>query len=151
MPADRAEAFGLPRTGSRARASVWMAAAVLLSIASWSCTPPENSPRGVVDRFIQAHYMAIDLKATEQFCTGLALSQIHKEQQLTAGQAIDESTRKPIIHYRIKEEHAQGDRVMYLFSATIDVPEGGSFEKKWMITARKEGDTWKVSNYSEYD
>jgi len=95
--------------------------------------------------------MAIDLKAAEPFCTGLALSQLRKEQELTAGQAIDESTRKPIIHYRIKEEHAQGDRVMYLFSATIDVPDGGSFDKKWMITARKEGDTWKVSNYSEYD
>ncbi len=151
MRAARAEAFKLPRTRSRARAGAWLAAVVLLSIVSWSCTPPENSPRGVVDRFIQAHYMAIDLKAAERFCTGLALSQLRKEQELTAGQAIDESTRKPVIHYRTKEEHAQGDRVMYLFSATIDVPEGGSFEKKWMITARKEGDTWKVSNYSEYD
>ena len=40
---------------------------------------------------------------------------------------------------------------MYLFLATIDVPEGGTFDKKWMITARKEGQIWKVSNYSEYD
>ena len=79
MRAARAEAFRLPRTGGCARAGAWLAAAVLLSIISWGCTPPENSPRGVVDRFIQAHYMAIDLKATEPFCTGLALSQLRKE------------------------------------------------------------------------
>ena len=95
--------------------------------------------------------MAINLRSAEQFCTGLALSQLHKEEELTAGQAIDDSTRKPVIHYRLEEERAQPDRVIYLFLATIDVPDGGSFDKKWMITARKEGSNWKVSNYSEYD
>ena len=124
---------------------------LLLAIMLWGCNPPQNTARGVVDRFIQAHYMAINLKGAEQFCTGLALSQLHQEEQLTAGQTIDDSTRKPMIHYQLKEERKQPDRVMYLFLATIDVPDGGSFDKKWMITARKEGDTWKVSNYSEYD
>jgi hypothetical protein len=124
---------------------------VLCAILTWSCNPPQNSARGVVDRFIQAHYMAINLKSAEQLCTGLALSQLHHEEELTAGQTIDDSTRKPIIHYQLKEQRAQPDRVIYLFLATIDVPDGGSFDKKWMITARKEGDTWKVSNYSEYD
>jgi len=127
------------------------AIAALLVLILSSCNPPENSARGVVDRFIQAHYMAINLKSAEQFCTGLALSQLHKEEQLTAGQQIDDSTRKPVIHYRLTEERAQPDRVMYLFLATIDVPDGGSFDKKWMITARKEGEAWKVSNFSEYD
>ncbi len=110
-----------------------------------------NSARGVVDRFIEAHYMAINLKSAEPLCIGLALSKLQQEERLTAGQTIDASTRKPMIHYRLKEERVQPDRAMYLFVATIDVPDGGSFEKKWMITARKEGETWKVSNYSEYD
>ena len=140
----------LPIGGYR-RAITWPAITILFAIALWSCTPPRNSPRGVVDRFIQAHYMAINLRNAEQFCTGLALSQIHKEEELTADQVIDDSTRKPVIHYRLEEERAQPDRVMYLFLATIDVPDGGSFDKKWMITARKEGANWKVSNYSEYD
>ena len=39
----------------------------------------------------------------------------------------------------------------FLFKARIDVPEGGTFNKFWMITAKKDGDTWKVSNYTEYD
>lgn len=112
---------------------------------------PFSSPRGVVDRFIEAHYIAINLKSSERWCTGLALAKLRQEEALTKGQAIDDETRKPTIHYRLKDEREGHDRVTYLFLATIDVPDGGSFDKKWMITARKEGDTWKVSNFSEYD
>jgi hypothetical protein len=112
---------------------------------------PANTPRAVVDRFIEAHYIAINLKYAERWCTGLALEKLHQEEALTAGQPIDDETRKPTIHYRLEQQRDGTDRVMYLFLATIDVPDAGSFEKKWMITARKEGPTWKVSNYSEYD
>jgi hypothetical protein len=125
-------------------------AALLAALLVAGCQP-FNSPRGVVERFIEAHYIAINLKSSERWCTGLALDKLHKEEVLTAGQKIDEETRKPTIHYKLKDERDAPDRVMYLFLATIDVPEGGSFEKKWMITARKDGTIWKVSNYSEYD
>jgi hypothetical protein len=151
MQEARAEISRRPRIGGYWHAGILPAVAILFAIFLWGCNPPQNSPRGVVDRFIQAHYMAINLRSAEQFCTGVALSQLYKEEELTAGQAIDDSTRKPVIHYRLEEERAQPDRVMYLFLATIDVPDGGSFDKKWMITARKEGGNWKVSNYSEYD
>jgi len=124
---------------------------VLLGISLLSACKPANTPRAVVDRFIEAHYLAIDLKSSERWCTGLALDKLHHEEALTAGQAIDDETRKPTIHYRLKQQRDGTDRVMYLFVATIDVPDGGSFDKKWMITARKEGDIWKVSNFSEYD
>jgi len=43
------------------------------------------------------------------------------------------------------------DHTEFLFRATIDVPEGGSFERNWMITARKDAQTWKVSNFGEYE
>ena len=43
------------------------------------------------------------------------------------------------------------DHVTFLFVATIDVPDGGSFSKNWMISARKDGPDWKISNFSEYD
>jgi hypothetical protein len=125
-------------------------AAAGFALQSFGCMPA-NSARGVVDRFIEAHYIAIDLKAAEPFCTGLALDKLRKEIALTAGQKIDDSTRKPIVHYRLKAERDGTDHVTFLFLATIDVPDGGSFEKDWMITARKEGTDWKVSNFSEYD
>jgi hypothetical protein len=123
---------------------------VLAALGASGCTKA-NSARGVVDRFITVHYMAIDLKSAEPLCTGLALDKIHEEMQLTRGQTIDESTRKPIIHYKLKAERDAPDHVQYVFRATIDVPEGGSFEKNWMITARKESGIWKISNFSEYD
>jgi hypothetical protein len=115
-----------------------------------ACQSP-NSARGVVDRFIAAHYMAIDLKATEPLCTGLALDKLHEEMRLTAGQHIDDATRKPIIHYKLTAQRERPDHIEYIFRATIDVPDGGSFQRNWMITARREADTWKVSNFSEYD
>jgi len=122
-----------------------------LAIVTATACPAPNSPSGVVDRFIAAHYMAIDLKAAEPLCTGLALDKLHEEMRLTEGQHIDETTRKPIVHYKLTAKRESPDHVEYLFRATIDVPDGGSFEKNWMITARKEADTWKISNFSEYD
>ena len=138
-----------PKTAERRRALIAIAA-TMSALALAACTSP-NSPRGVVDRFIAAHYMAIDLKAAEPFCTGLALDKLHEEMKLTEGQHIDDTTRKPIVHYKLTAKRESPDHIEYLFRATIDVPDGGSFEKNWMITARKEADTWKVSNFSEYD
>jgi hypothetical protein len=115
-----------------------------------SCTPP-NSARGVVDRFIEARYILIDHNQMQAVCTGLALDKIHEEMKLTEGQSIDQSTRKPVVHYTLQKTRSDGDKTTFLFKARIDVPEGGSFKKFWMITAKKDGDTWKVSNYSEYD
>ena len=41
--------------------------AAFASIVATGCHPA-NSARGVVDRFIDQYYVAIDLKAAEQFC-----------------------------------------------------------------------------------
>ncbi len=127
-----------------------LALTVLVAVSAWACSP-KHGPRAAVDRFIAAHYIDIDLKATEPLCTGLALEKIRDEIRLTQGQMIDASTRKPTIYYKLKAEQRAADHVSYLFVATIEVPDGGSFKKKWMITARQEGGKWMISNYSEYD
>jgi hypothetical protein len=110
-----------------------------------------NSARGVVDRFIEARYILIDHQQMQSLCTGLALDKIHDEMKLTEGQPIDQSTRKPVVHYSLEKTRNDGDKTTFLFKARIDVPEGGTFKKFWMITAKKDGEVWKVSNYSEYD
>ncbi len=122
----------------------------LLITVMAACTPP-NSARGVVDRFIEARYIIIDHNQMQALCTGLALDKIHEEMKLTEGQAIDQSTRKPVVHYTLEKTRGEGDKMTFLFKARIDVPEGGTFKKFWMITAKKDGEVWKVSNYSEYD
>ena len=137
------------KTLERRRALMLIAATTAAFVLA-SCTS-KTSPRGVVDQFIAAHYMAIDLKAAEPLCTGLALDKLHEEMKLTQGQNIDETTRKPIVHYKLTAKRESPDHIEYLFRATIDVPDGGSFQKNWMITARKEANIWKVSNFSEYD
>jgi len=122
----------------------------LLMTVMAACTPP-NSARGVVDRFIEARYILIDHQQMQALCTGLALDKIHEEMKLTEGQAIDQSTRKPVVHYTLQKTRGEGDMMTFLFKARIDVPEGGTFKKFWMITAKKGGEVWKVSNFSEYD
>jgi hypothetical protein len=133
--AHRAKIYGVP---------------ILIAALALGCHPA-NSARGVVDNFIDQYYVAINLKAAEPFCTGLALDKIHHEMELTSGQKIDANTRKPVVHYRLKAERDGTDHVEFLFRATIDVPDGGSFEKNWMITARKDAAAWKVSNFGEYE
>ena len=122
----------------------------IVSLMMGACTQG-NSARGVVDRFIEARYITIDQVQMQALCTGLALDKINDEMKLTQGQAIDQSTRKPVVHYSLQQTRGEGDRMTFLFKARIDVPEGGSFRKFWMISAKKDGEVWKVSNYSEYD
>ena len=126
-------------------------ALAIAMIAMLAACHARNSPRGVVDDFIDQHYVAINLKGAEPYCTGLALDKLHEEMKLTAGQHIDDTTRKPVVHYKLTAQRESPDHIEFLFRATIEVPDGGSFQKNWMITARKDGDAWKVSNYSEYD
>ena len=121
-----------------------------MTVMAAGCTAP-NSARGVVDRFIEARYILIDHNQMQSLCTGLALDKIHEEMKLIEGQLIDQSTRKPVVHYTLQKTRAEGDMTTYLFKARIDVPEGGTFKKFWMITAKKDGEVWKVANYSEYD
>jgi hypothetical protein len=123
---------------------------LLLILTVAGCTAP-NSARGVVDRFIEARYILIDHQQMQSLCTGLALDKVHEEMKLTEGQSIDLSTRKPVVHYSLEKTRNDGDKTTFLFKARIDVPEGGTFRKFWMITAKKDGESWKVSNYSEYD
>jgi len=66
-------------------------------------------------------------------------------------QKIDENTRKPVVHYKLTAERDATDHIEFLFRATIDVPEGGTFNRNWLITARKDAATWKVSNFDDYE
>jgi len=33
----------------------------------------------------------------------------------------------------------------------IQLPEAAEFTRRWLIVTRKEGDRWRVSNFTEYD
>lgn len=124
----------------------------LLLLLCTACRSDLNSARGIAERFLDAHYIQIDLQAAKPYCTGLALSRLEDEIRLTQGQAIDEETRKPQVHYSLKEEKPRGDkRVSLLYEATISVDGAGQFNKKILLTMRLQEQGWRVANYSEFD
>ena len=133
---------GFPRT---------VTASLLIALTLAACRADEHSARGVADRFVDQHYVEINLAAAKPFCTGLALKKVEDEQRLTAGQPIDESTRKPSVHYRLVETKEDGDTATFVYEGTIRVEDAGKFMRKWMITTRRTGERWMVSNFEEFD
>ena len=126
-------------------------ALVMLLAVLAACQPDERTARGVAERFIDQHYVQIDLEAAKPFCTGLALKKVQEEQRLTEGQHIDESTRKPTVRYRLIDTQDDAEHTSFVYEATIHVDDAGKFTRRWIISARREGSVWKVSNFEEFD
>jgi hypothetical protein len=124
----------------------------LLSVALLlaSCGSDPSTPRGMAELFVDAHYVRIDLPAALAFTTGLARHKVEDEIRLVAGQEIDDTTRKPTVHYRLVEEHPDGDQaVNYLFHGRIAVDDADTFERRWIVTVRFADGSWSVTNYQE--
>jgi hypothetical protein len=125
-------------------------ALLLALLALAACRPGLDTAQGTAERFVDAHYVNINLAEAKPFCVGPALTKIEDEQRLTTGQVIDESTRKPRVGYTLLEKRAEGsDRASFLFEGTIRVADADPFTRKWMITTRKDASGWRVSNYDE--
>jgi hypothetical protein len=122
----------------------------LLVLIAVACAPDPATPRGTAERFLDAHYVRIDLPGALEFTTGLARSKVEAEIRLVQGQAIDENTRKPSVHYRLLEEHPDGEQaVNYLYRGTIAVEDADRFERRWLVTVRYAEGGWRVTNYQE--
>lgn len=122
---------------------------VLILVLS-SCGRDLQTSKGVVEEFIDQHYIQINLKKAKEFCVGLALHKINEEIRLTAGQVIDASTRKPKIYYKLLEEKIGKQRASYIYKVTISAEDAPEFSRRWIITARRENDRWRVSNFKEF-
>lgn len=115
------------------------------------CGRDLNTAQGVVEEFIDQHYVNIDLQKAKAFTVSVALEKINEEIRLTAGQKIDASTHKPKINYQLLEKKEGDRRASYFYEGTIQSDDGTTFTRKWLVTARKEGNRWLVSNFSESD
>ena len=122
----------------------------ILFLALSGCGKDLQTARGVVEEFIDQHYVHINLKKAKDFCVGLALHKINEEIRLTAGQVIDASTRKPKVYYRLLEEKVGKQRASFLYKGTIRVEDASEFTRRWLIIARQENGTWRVSNFKEF-
>jgi len=106
----------------------------------------------VARRFVDAYYVRMDLRAAHNFCTGLAAHKVAEELRLTQGQAIDASTRQPRIRYKLREQRESGEgQVNFLFEGSIEVEDAGTDKRTWLVAMRRAGDSWKVSNFVEFE
>lgn len=123
----------------------------LFAVGFSACSRDLGTAQGVVEEFVDQHYVHIDLKKAREYTVGLALHKINEEIRLTAGYEIDASTRKPNINYKLLEKKEGERRASFLYEGTIRAEDAPEFTKRWLVVARKEGDRWRVSNFTEYD
>jgi hypothetical protein len=121
----------------------------LLLVAA--CSRDMNTAQGVVEEFVDQHYVQFNLAGAKAHVVSVALDKINEEIRLTTGQKIDQSTQKPRVNYKLVEKKESEKRASFLYEGTIQSDDGTSFKRKWLIAARKEGANWRVSNFSESD
>ena len=122
--------------------------ALLLVLA---CGRDLSTAQGVVEEFVDQHYVHIDLAKAKNLTVSLALHKLNEEIRLTEGHRVDASTQKPRVNYTLLEKKEGPERASFLYEGTIQSGDGTSFTRKWLINARKEGDHWRVSNFTESD
>ncbi|HYD47102.1 MAG TPA: hypothetical protein VEB21_02075 [Terriglobales bacterium] len=127
-----------------------LATAFLLAASnSGGCRSSADTAQGVAERFVDQHYVEMNLPAAEPYCTGVALGKVRESMRLTQGMQIDQATRRPTVRYRVSP-HSESDKdASFLFDATIQVEGAETFDRRWIVLTKKVGDTWKVANFTE--
>lgn len=125
--------------------------AILGLFVAAACGNDLNTPQGIAQEFVDHHYVKIDLQKAKQYTVSVAQAKIDEEIRLTGGQTIDASTQKPRVNYTLLDKKEGDQRSTYLFEGKIHSDDGTSFIRKWSIATRKEGNGWRVSNFTESD
>jgi hypothetical protein len=122
-----------------------------MAITVWSggCGRDLNSAEGVAEEFVDQRFVRFDLGKAKLYAVSVALEKVNEELRLTAGHKIDAATHKPRINYKLLEKRESARRATFLFEGTVNADDGTAFTRKWLITARKDGDHWRVSNFTE--
>jgi hypothetical protein len=125
--------------------------ALIAFFLTTACGNDLNTAQGVAEEFVDHHYVKIDLQKAKQYTVSVAQAKIDEEIKLTKGQVIDASTQKPRVNYTLLDKNEGDQRSTYLFEAKIQSDDGTSFIRKWSVATRKEGNHWRVSNFTESD
>jgi hypothetical protein len=123
----------------------------LVILLTSGCGRDLGTAQGVIEAFLDHHYVSFDLQKAKDYTVSLALEKVNDEIRLTSGHKIDASTQKPRVNYRLVEKKEGERRASFLYEGTIQSDDGTSFTRKWLIAARKEGNHWRVSNFTESD
>ena len=124
--------------------------ALIAAAASVACRADPSTARGTAERFLDAHYVEIDLPEALPYTSGVARQKVEHELDLVKGQTIDDTTYKPIVRYTFLEEHPDdegGTKFLYRGKILVDGTDG--FERRWLVTVRQEAQGYRVTNYQE--
>jgi predicted small secreted protein len=124
---------------------------VLVLLLAAACNRDMSTAQGVAEEFVDRHYVAMDLQKAKALTVSIALEKVNEQIRLIDGQKIDASTQKPRVNYKLLEKKESEGRASFLFEGTVRSDDNSSFTRQWRITARKEGDDWRVSNFTESD
>jgi hypothetical protein len=124
---------------------------IFVLLLAAACNRDVSTAQGVAEEFIDHHYVGMDLQKAKALAVSVALEKINDEIRLTAGQKVDASTQKPRVNYALVDKKETDRRASFLFEGTIRSDDNTSFTRQWRVTARKEGDQWRVSNFTESD
>jgi hypothetical protein len=143
-------AFGRDKVSAN-RTIAALGVAVLFAAAIVACRADPSTARGTAERFLDAHYVEIDLPSALPFTSGLARQKVEHEMELVKGVEIDDTTFKPIVRYTLLEEHPDGEGgTKFLYRGKIVVDGGDGFERRWLVTVRPEQPGFRVTNYQEF-
>ena len=123
--------------------------ALVAAAASVGCRADPSTARGTAERFLDAHYVEIDLEAALPYTSGVAKHKVEQEMELVKGVPIDDTTHKPIVRYSLVEERPDADGTKFLYHGRILVDGGEGFDRRWLVTVRRESDGYRVTNYQE--
>jgi hypothetical protein len=118
-----------------------------------SCSRNADSAQGIAERFVDEHYVRMDLERAKAMCVGVAREKVEEMQGLIGGEKIDESTHKPRVSYELEKTTADApDRASFLFRGKIKADGLDEFTRHWLVTTRlEEGAGWRVSNFQEFE
>jgi len=130
------------------RFRVALATLALMSVALPGCQS-SDARQAVAERFIDELYIKIDQPAARRLAIGLAASKIDEEIRLKDGQAIDDTTRQPHIHYTfVQADAAQDDAASLVYDLHVAPDGADAFTRRLVLTVRREDGAWKVANYT---
>ena len=132
-----------------------VAMCLILPLAVLAVTPlggcNGGGGRATAERFLDAHYVRIDLDGARGLCSGLARVKLEKELALTADVSIEADTRQPRVNYQLETAREAQDRGQFAYVLTIRAPGSEPFERLVTVTVKKGDGVWSVTNYTEGD
>lgn len=126
---------------------------LVLPLTMSACAKPSEAER-VAQKFMDAYYVQIDLKAAEQLSSGPAQERLSHQVQLLDGTSTGTSpgaaANAPSVTYKLVSQETPGaGESVYIFEVNPHVQAIG--QRKVFVKMREAGGKWTVSQFTEQD